>query len=104
MACACAQAMNLWEILWAGQLLKLTKKPPIPVRSESSRSMKPVDRPPYRRPPSMLVFVLAAAIIRQRRRILYGCGSADDVMALFATQRIQLWPTVRLARSLMRRK
>lgn len=95
------EVMMLWEIMWANQLLEVKRRTaPKPVRSESSSSIRPMEVD--RKPPNMLVFVIVAAIIHQRKAILYSCRTSDDVMAIFSIKRkLDLWSLLKGASKLI---
>lgn len=88
------QAMRLWEMLWAHQLLR--------ERSTAGANEAPqLKRQGHRQAHGMLPFVVAAAIMSQRRRVLR-CRSADEVLAAVCLQKVHLQHTLRLARPLVK--
>lgn len=95
--------MKLWDQLWASQLLEsMSKQRPQPKRSGSYWKINPA---PVQEQgaPSLLVFVIVAAIQSKKKKILRTCKTADDVMALFSTpQKMSLDLLLRNARKLFK--
>lgn len=85
--------MTLWEVLWADRLLSSRQKAP---DATTAVKQQPAEQP------GMLAFVLAAAVMSQRRAILRSCQSGDDVLGLFAGQRLQLGSMLAVAQRLKR--
>lgn len=101
------QVMRLWETIWARDMIRKLRQ------EESSSDLRNTEccsssssshEIQTHRQPSMLTFVVAAAVLQQRRAIFRECGSADDVLALFSTQKVRLEQAVSQAYKLMTRQ
>ncbi|KAK9915184.1 hypothetical protein WJX75_005786 [Coccomyxa subellipsoidea] len=109
-----AQAVTLWEILWADEYWqRLGSWTPPSLSWPSSGSWGSFDknlsslggREDYQAAgsaPELLLFFIAAVALRQRRRLIDDCRDQDDTLRLFNSLRVDLWGSLRTARGLQR--
>lgn len=96
------QTKRLWEMLWARQMLWEMQCKTVSMDWKQSVSSPNIHQ---KQPPSLLIYIIVAAIRRQKKLILSTCKTSDDVMALFSTQKRQdFCQLLRDARKLMVQK
>lgn len=88
------QALRVWEMSWAKRLISQS--------GEKSEKRSLVATQESKIQPSLFIYVITAAILRQGNRILQA-RDVDDVLKIFVLQKLRLQPMLRLAHSLMQR-
>ncbi|BDA43320.1 GTPase-activating protein GYP7 [Coccomyxa sp. Obi] len=108
-----AQAVTLWEILWADDYWqRLGSWTPPSMSRPSSGSFGSYDKNLSAlggreehltgSAPDLLLFFIAAVALRLRRRLIDECRDQDDTLRLFNSVRVDLWGSLRSARGLQR--